>query len=161
MPITRHSNQHRRSRRAYAERLGRPLSNQQKAALALLAKEAYAAQGGDAMLGMTEREFRHEEVAKACGKGGLTECSQDDYNPIKARFLDLKGESGRALNAHLAHQTEDVSVARFKLQEALKLAGKGEAYAAAIARHRFKCALEQCSAKQLWQLVFTLNKRRA
>ena len=154
------SNGKRRARNGFPQRQGGPLSRTQKAALCMLCREAYEHCGGEAKLFIGLDDWRHEIVQDAVGKPGLTACVQDDYQAIAARFLGLKGESGRAMNAHIAHQTEPVRLARHALAEALRKAELPEGYAAAICRSKFKCTLDQANAKQVWQLVFDINKRR-
>lgn len=143
------------------QRLGGPLSNQQKAALCILCREAYDLQP-DASPDPTEAqlaEYRHAQVEKATGKPGLTACVQDDWKPLRAHFLALVGRTGEAFKAAMEHGTEDVKVAMFKLRQACQRAGLPLAYPAAICRNQYRCALEDATAKQLWQLVFTVNNR--
>ncbi len=140
------------------QRLGGPLSNQQKAQLCILSDEAWDKQGGmDSAC--DKSEFRHEQVKVATGKPGLTACVQDDYKLLLAHFLGLVGESGRAFKAQLDHGTEPKRLAMFKLREALRNARLPEAYAAAICKRQFRCALADATAKQLWNLTFTINNR--
>jgi hypothetical protein len=147
----------RPSRPLPPQRPAGPLSNSQKAELSQLFRRAWTADGSPG----NADEYRRIAVQAATGKAGLTACTQDDYLPAKARALEILGESGRALNLHIEHQTAPQRVAMFKLEEALVRHGKNEAYAEAIARNRFKCSLTECSAKQLWWLVFTINNRKA
>lgn len=140
------------------QRLGGPLSNQQKAQLCILSDEAWEKQGGmDSPC--DKSEFRHEQVKLATGKPGLTACVQDDYKPLLAHFLGLVGESGRAFKAQLEHGTEPKRIALYKLGQALLAARLPEAYAAAICRRQYGCALADATAKQLWNLTFTINNR--
>lgn len=145
-----------RRTRSTPARLGGPLSRTQKAELCLLAREAFGASGatGD------PEEWRREQQLATTGKESLTLCTQDDYLPLKARFLELKGESGRAMNAHISHATEPKRVARYNLNAALADANLPLAYAEAICRRTQKCGLEEASAKQIWRVVYTIRNRK-
>ena len=138
------------------QRLGGPLSNEQKARLCILSASAHDLDGP-----LDAEEFRHEQVKLATGKPGLTACTQDDWNLLHAHFLALNGETGQAYQAAIRHGTEPARVAMHKLHEALRKAGLPMAYVAAICRRQFKCAPEDASPKQLWNLVFTINNRGA
>lgn len=143
-----------------AGRLGGPLSNTQKAELCIRARDAWEAlrrQRPELVEGLDD--FRHAQVMHAVGKPGLTACTQDDFLPVRARFLELNGQSGAALNAHLAHGTEPKRVAMHKLNEALARAGLPLAYAAAIAKRQHKVTLDDLTVKQIWNLTFTINNR--
>jgi hypothetical protein len=50
--------------------------------------------------------WRHAEVAKACGKAGLRCCENHDYPIVMAHFLKLAGEDGQALNWLLRAQSD-------------------------------------------------------
>lgn len=139
------------------QRLGGPLSNEQKARLCILCREAWEQNGSKGALD----DYRHLQVDRAVGKPGLTACTQDDYKPLVGHFLNLTGHPDRAMNAHLDHATEDVRVAQFKLHAALKKAGLPIAYAATICRRQYKCGIEAANTKQLWQLIYTINNRAA
>jgi len=142
------------------QRLGGPLSNDQKARLCILAKDAYLLQPGASRCpdAATLDAFRHAEVAHATGKPGLTACTQDDWNLLHAHFLALTGETGQAFNAAVKHGTEPKRIAEFKLNQALQKAGLPPADAAKICRSKYKCALEDATAPQLWKLTFDINR---
>lgn len=61
--------------------------------------------------------FRHAHVAIATGKLGLRCCSQDDYKRVEAHFLDLLGETGKALNAHLRAETNSRRQVAWKIRK--------------------------------------------
>jgi hypothetical protein len=147
----------RPSHRRY--RLGGALSKAQKATLCILAREAYDRVGihtGDDLA-----EWRHAEQTAAVGKASLCDCVQDDFLPLKAHFLNLCGESGRAMNAHIRHQSEDKRVAMHKLEASCRERGLEMGYPAAICRTQYKCTLDEASAPQLWRLVYTVRNRRS
>lgn len=145
------------------------LSNEQKAEIGMLARRAYQAWAGreafeecNPELSRTKcfEAWRHVEQGKAVGRQSLCDCTQDDYQPLRAHFLALIGAGGAAVNALMRHQEEPRIRARWKLQQALDERGLDESYAAAICRRQFKCALGDASEKQLWNLFFTVCKRR-
>jgi hypothetical protein len=125
---------------------------------ALYLRAGLAAEGAPACVSAAKKRWRHLQVAIACGKLGLRCCVQDDFNRVEARLLDLVGEPGRALNAHVRAETEPARVAEWKLVEACKRFGYPLTYAEAICRRRFGGAgLFEIGPKQIWQLVFTIN----
>jgi hypothetical protein len=138
------------------------LSREQKARLCILAREAFArVHGRDPRDAAEIEEFRHAQVDAAVGKGGLTQCVQEDYKAVLARFLQLKGEDGHAFKAHVAHQSEPARLAMWKLKQSCAERGLPLSYPAAICRRQYRCELEQASAQQLWQLCYTVRSRRA
>ena len=153
------TNQFRKRENAYPSRLTGPLSNEQKARICILAREAADVMGVKIVSAAHLREWRMEQQFKAVGKQSLTECLQDDYLPLTAHFLNLAGKSVSAMNAHLKHGTEDKRIAFFKLQEICEERGISMAYAGAICRNAHKCTLNDATARQLWQLVFTVKNR--
>ena len=104
-------------------------------------------------------EYRRAQVALATGKNGLRCCSQDDYKIVEAHFLNLLGETGRAMNALVQHQSNPRRVAEYKLTQACKDAGVNIAYAAAICQRVFKCCLDDASAEVIWKVMFTVKNR--
>ena len=60
-----------------------PLTKRQKYYLVTLARQAFerecSRKNAEGRMPGAEEKFRHEAVAKACGKRGLRCCSQDDY----------------------------------------------------------------------------------
>lgn len=136
-----------------------PLDNGQKAALCILAKEAYEVQGGESGTGQKFEEWRHEQQTAAIGCDSLRMATQLDYKPLLAHFLNLKGEPGQAFHIIRQEQTSDRDLALYKLAEALKKASLPEAYAQAICRSQAKCTLDRATPKQLWNITFTITNR--
>lgn len=133
-----------------------PLSHKQKSYLSQLARRAW--ETAEREVGAPE-DFRHTEVARACGKAGLRCCSQDDYKHVEAHLLDLCGEPAKAFNAHVAATTQPVRQAEAVLARACREAGVELGYAAAICQRQFRCPLAEASERQLWNLVFTVRNR--
>lgn len=145
------------------------LSNQQKAEIGMIARQAYQAWPGREAFEECNPElsasacfaaWRHVEQGKACGRQSLRLCNQDDFLRLRAHFRALLGHGGAAVSDLLRHQEEPRIRARWKLQRALEERGLEESYAAAICRRQFKCALADASEKQLWNLYFTVTNRR-
>src|SRR5690242_7627915 len=137
-----------------------PLSNRQKAYLAQLINEAYRKVVGEVGPDVASIEdWRHEQVAAACGKLGLRCCGQTDYKRVEAHFLALLGEHGRAMRAHVDAETEPRRQAEAVLVRECERFGLRLGYAEAIARRQFGYGLYDCTEKQLWNLVFTVRNR--
>ena len=142
-----------------------PLTNPQKRILSQLARRAFnrelaLARGrGEKLAAINEVEFRHDHVARACGKIGLRCCTQDDYGAVKAHFLDLLGEHQAAFSAVHHGQGNARRVAEYKLVQACEAAKLPLTYAAKICSSQFRCALEEATEKQLWCLMFTIQNR--
>lgn len=132
-----------------------PLSARQRTGLALLAKRAWRTWGR----GENEHAWRHAQTIKACGRR-ITEATQRDYLPIRAHFTDLLGQSDRALDDLLKHESEPHRIALHKLTQECSKRRLSLAYPAAICRRQYRCALDEASPQQLWRLLFTVKNRR-
>ncbi len=104
--------------------------------------------------------WRHYEQGKACGRQSLRDCSQDDFLLIRAHFHSLLGHGDQAARDLLRSEEEPRIRARYILARELDQRGLDEAYAATICRCKYKCALGDATARQLWGLVFDVRKRR-
>jgi hypothetical protein len=143
------------------------LTNRQKSILAQLANRAFRlecakSRGRGEVVDSSSAAaevWRHDQVAKACGKFGLRCCGPDDYKPIEAHFLDMLGEAGRAFNTHIIAQSNPRRIADYKLREACREFGYDISYAATICKTQFKCSLGEASDTQLWNLMFTIRNR--
>jgi hypothetical protein len=136
------------------------LTNGQKAHLAILSKDAFDKLRPDLdpqFDGIDRDDWRREEVAKACGKFGLTCCGQGDYQLVRAHFLNLLGEPGQALKAMVKAAEEPRQKAERTLFGKLAEYGYGRDYILPICRARFKQSLAECSAGQLWKLVYIVQ----
>lgn len=145
-----------------------PLSHTQKRYLSQLSDRAFdraAAQArgrGETPVtdAATRKQFRHDEVVKACGKVGLRCCGQDDYLRVKAHFLNLLGESGKAFNAHLRAETDGRRVIEHKLVAACKDFGLHLSYADKICRtQNHGAGLQDVDDKALWRIFYTIRNR--
>lgn len=146
-----------------------PLSKFQKAELAQLARAAYDGWAGRAEFEAANLElsrtkcfeaWRHVETGKATGGvQSLRDCTQNHYGRVKAHFLELNGNTTGADRARSRDADNPRRIAMHKLKAALAAGGHQESYAAAICRRQFRCGLAEASAKQLWNLVFTVRNR--
>lgn len=147
-----------------------PLTRYQKAYLAQLADRAFsraaevARQRGElpATDWRARENYRHDQVAAACGKFGLRCCSQDDYKLVEGHFLEALGHHGAAFNAFTRAATNDLRVAQYKLREACKQAGLSINYANAICRNQNRgLTIDDVTAQTIWRLIYTIRSRAA
>ncbi|GEM_PF-2502272 len=107
-----------------------------------------------------EAQYRHDEVARACGKAGLRCCSQDDYKLVEGHFLELLGHSGAALNAQVRALTETRRVIEYKITEACREFGFALSYANKICcSQNHGNGLDAVDEKHLWQVFYTVRNR--
>lgn len=144
------------------------LTNRQKAYLAMLAKQAFGRLRGEEprtlnleprTLNAEEEKWRHDEVAKACGKLGLRCCSQDDYGFVKAHFLGLLGQEGRAVQAHVRQASNELRVVQWKIIRKCQECGIRMSTAEGICRQmtRGKGLQEVEEVATLWNVFFKLR----
>lgn len=142
-----------------------PLSNKQKAYLAGVARRAYnmaaaVARGRGEVLEVGAEDWRHAEVAKACGKLGLRCCSQDDYKLVEGHFLDALQRPGEAFNAFVRGATNKRRVAEWKVVKECERFGFALGYADKICRaQNHGAGLDDVDEKALWRLVYTIRNR--
>lgn len=136
-----------------------PLSNRQKWRLSDLAEEAWLHLGQRGLLeGEALMAFRHR-IAIGCTGRRISEASQSDYKTLEAKFLALRGESGRAFEAALQSETEPLRIAHHKLCVELRTQGLQPGYAESIARSIFKRSLGGLTTKEVWKVYFTVRNR--
>lgn len=139
------------------------LTNHQKYLLSDLSRQAWKAALAKAGAleddFVTEKDFRHQEVAKAVSKDGLCCCDQRDYKAVEAHFLALLGRKEEAQRSLARAGTEPKRQAEAVLRENLDKFALPMAYAEAICRRQNKCSLAEASAKQVWRLVYTIRNR--
>lgn len=137
----------------------KPLTNNQKARLSILARQA-AVLHGLSLKKVDLDAWRQEESIKACGRR-ISEAIQDDWANLKSAFEDLAGNPVAAFKTQLRDGDNKRRVAMHKLAEALRKKELPLSYAESICRPQFKCSLDEASAKQLWCLFYTINGRKA
>lgn len=154
----------------YAPAGSAPLTREQKAGLARLARRAWIARGmpragdaGDAMhpvsASAAEAAWRHEQAVAACGLR-ISQATQRDYAAIRARFLDLLGESGEAVRVLIRDGDNPRRIALHKLAQECGRRGLAMAYPDAICRRQYRVGLGEASAAQVWRILFTVKNRR-
>lgn len=135
------------------------LSHRQKWILSDLARQAWQ-KAGPELDGISEEDFRHQEVARACGKLGLRCCDQNDYKLVESHFHDLLGHHAQAFNAQLRAATETKRVALHKIREACQEFGFQMAYAEAICRNQnHGRSLDDVDERARWRIFYTVRNR--
>jgi len=143
------------------------LTSEQRMELARLARRAWDKLENQ---GTPFDDWRHRQCLQAVERGGVRECRQEDYLPLKAHFLRLLGIEGEArrLEKRAAHEPHRVAMAKLRLEMAavMDVIGQPAQYVASIARCKYKTTnLDELSERQLWTLVFDIRraaqKRRA
>ena len=161
---------------AIAGGAGAPLTAEGRQTLARLARRAWEAAGRPGFadqdpdlpdcLRMSQAEafdfWRHTQVKLSCGAEGLRACAQADFRLVRARFLRVLGHDWAADRDQAAALTDNTRRALWALERecdrARGVLGNPEAYAAAIARSKFRQAdVEALAPNQLWQLVFHIR----
>lgn len=138
----------------------KPLSQLQKAKLAQLARRAWQHLGKTAAVPLPDFDaWRRDQVFAACGKHGLTEATNADFNLIAAHLHSLLGEDGVALNELLRAGTEQRRQMEVVLLRELAGAGLDQRYAETIARARFGANVSNLNDAQLQQLLITVKAR--
>lgn len=147
--------------RAIRGAAGAALSNEQKAALVMMAREAFEKQGH--RTGMAFDEWRYEQTEIACGKASLRAATNGDYKSIEAHFKMIAGKPRAAVRAAIAAQTQDRTFARAKLDaEIVKVSDvlpNARNYAAGFLRNARNVELDDATATQLWSAVFLIRRR--
>lgn len=143
-----------------------PLTPLQIRTLAVEARRAWAAQR---KLGLAEESFdawRHGAVQDAApGKGGLRELTQADFAPVRAWLKELAdGQRPGCLRSPA--EDDDARRARWTLRREMAARTRVfggpdgvEAYVADLFRRIHGTTMEEASAKQVWQVFYTLRER--
>ncbi len=160
---------------AIAGAAAQPLTSKQRQKLAALSARAFAFQR---KLGMWDGDadgFRHAAVFDLCQKGGVSELCQREYGPACRMFLKLAGAEVRddraprsraGWSAAKAPARDDADRARHKLLDetfaaAAAFGGQpgAQAYAEQLLARIHRADLATATARQLWQVFFTLRNR--
>lgn len=136
-----------------------PLSNEQKQKLAAMARYAWIEMGPD----QDFNDWRHEEVMRTVGKAGLRECCNEDYNPLKARWLDMCGHVLPALRAARKSVTEPREWALFSLYkeatDAKDVMPEAMKYARGMIRRISGATLEDAPENLIWRAVYAVRRK--
>ncbi len=152
-----------------------PLSNLQKRRVCELARQVwkrlgrpgFSDQGGfPPEIRLSESAactiWRQDEQAKAIGAHHLTTAQNWQYPVLMAHFFRLAGDEKNA--EWWIRQTcgDDRRQAAAKLRRTFNqvrsVIGNPEEYAAAIARSKYKCTIDELSSNQLWVIVFDMRR---
>jgi hypothetical protein len=145
-----------------------PLSNVQKRDISIAARRAYDAwperEAFEAINSEMSRTacfdaWRHVEAGKAVGIQSLREMTQAHFNRVLAHFEALAGDTAGADRRRARDHDNDRRIALHKLKQACQEADVGLTYAASICRSQYRCALDEATAKQLWNLFYTVRNR--
>ena len=160
------------ARRAVAGGAGAPLSKPQIRSLILAALAAHREQ---ARLGLWDAQadggfdaFRHAAAWESCRIASFKALRQRHYEAVLARLRALAGDERGAARAQRRAAGDDTRRALHALDgECRRLAGAfggvegARSYAAALARRIHHGSLAELSARQTWQVLFTLRNRAA
>lgn len=136
-----------------------PLSRCQKWRLSDLAEDAWLHLGQrDQLGGECLEDFRRRIAVEVCGRR-ISAASNGDYKALEARFLVIRGESGRAFQSALKSETEGIRIAHHKLSIELRAQGLQPGYAETIARAIFKRGLADLHTKEVWKVFYTIRNR--
>lgn len=100
--------------------------------------------------------WRHEQVANACGKAGLTCCSQLNYKTVEGHFLDLINRPAAAFNAHVRSASEELRQARFNVDKACRDNGYEIGYGRSLCVRIHKVNFDEADAGVLRMVMFTV-----
>lgn len=172
---------HRRSNpdaldRAVSGESNAPLTHDQKAALCILAGEAWELAGRPyfddqaidlpACLRLTKSDglelWRHEQQEIACGKRHLTAATQRDYLALRSHFRRLLGRDEDADRDAARSGIQENKLALSKLDHecvaARDVIDRPHDYVGSIARTRYKAPVHDLSPRQIWVLIFDLRR---
>lgn len=147
-----------------------PLTAEQRQRLAIAARRAYDAQAAVGIIeGETFDEWRHACVRDATGRAGLTDLRQRHYGPMMARLIALAGGSPRRRDWRAAGKPaarDDADRARRALKDECAAwadvfggAAQADAYATSLLAKIHKTDWMGATARQLWQVLFTIRNR--
>lgn len=153
--------------RAIAGAAGAPLSREQKTRLILASQDAMRMQ---VKVGLwTEADgdfetFRHAAAFDACGVGSFRAMQQRHYMPALLHFRSLAGHNVVQSQARLATDDSRRALGQLKMecQRAADCFGGWQgawAYASTLFRKIHRCEAATATAKQVWQVIFTLRNR--
>jgi integrase len=121
----------------------------------MLARKAYQVQR---VQGIDPDEWRHEVAIQACGCR-ISEAVQSHWADLKTAFQDLAGDPVGAMRTQIREGDNKRRIALHKLTTLCTERGLDISYAESICRDTFKVPIAQASAKQIWCLFYTIQKR--
>lgn len=147
------------------------LTHKQKAVLCQMAKrawdlwperEAFLDANPEYSTTAAFEAWRRNEQMAACGVSSLKSCtSERHFLLLRAHWNAKIGAADRAARDLLKHADEACLIVLHKIYESCLERGLDyPVYPGAICRRQYKCALEEASERQLWNLCYTVRKRR-
>lgn len=138
-----------------------PLSIDQKKTLVLLAQKVYRQEKRVESF----TDWRHRQQLMACERASLTLATNEDYNYIRAHYLNLLGQKNAAANirAKAACEPRTWALARFKkeCEAARDVLPQAEQYAAGFLRNARHVNLDTADANHIWHAIFIVRRRAA
>lgn len=138
--------------------LAAPLNKLDKWRLADIAANTYRTlkAAGQIQPGETLEQFRRRVAIAACGRR-ISQATLADKGPIQSAFLTLKGDTQAAARATAKALGTDVQIALNALRRNLRQRHLTTAYAESIAMRFFKRPVRDLSAKEIWNVIFTVR----
>jgi hypothetical protein len=137
------------------------LSAAQVRSLVLLAREAYSMEFPEPEMDFDA--WRHRQCLVAVERGGLTQCRNEDYLPLKAHLLRLAGRDEEADRADTRAAVEPRTWALHAFERECSAVADvlpaARNYAAGFLRNKRSVAIEDASDKDLWSCVYLLRRR--
>lgn len=140
-----------------------PLSKKQIRELVLLAREAYGMEFPPPAVDFDG--WRHQHCMMSVERGGLTQCANEDYLPLKAHFLDLIGKHEQAEDCRIRHEMEPRQWALARLQhecnQAADVLPSAWNYAAGFVRNKRGLSIDDADSKTIWHAIYVVRRRAA
>lgn len=135
----------------------KPLDNMAKWRLSDLAERAFGLLKARGLLAGEDLKGYRGRIAKAaCGRR-ISQACLGDRMKIQAAFLHEMDRAEEASRCAIKAKATAKDIALHKLTELCQKKQLSMAYAEGVAWRVWKRPLEQCSAKEVWAVFFTLN----
>jgi len=104
--------------------------------------------------------WRKDEMERTVGVDSikLVPSTGDAWLTLMIHFLTLAGETKQAYELGLRLGTSEKSIARHQLEACCKKNSVSLNYAAAILRRKYKVSIDDATDRQLWHIIFTINR---
>ncbi len=155
-----------RTGRAMAAQGAGPIDKEQTSALILAARRAWQAQTAAGLEDGAFEAWRHAALWDAVRKQSFRAVTQGEYARAMAYFGRLSGGSGAPPREAASGAADELRRAVWRLREECRDAGDAfggeeaaQRYAATLLKNIHKATLETATARQIWQVAFTLRNR--
>ena len=145
----------------------RPLSPLQIRTLIQLARQTFAHLCDTGALGDSAEfnAWRHQQCMRAVERGGLTQCRNEDFLPLKAHFLRLQGRETEATAAAERHEVEPRTWALNQLHHACTAAAdvmpRALDYAYGFLKNKRGVLMVDADAKALRHAAYVVARKAA